>query len=104
MNKTIKKYENACNKIVLEIFKAYFSEYETIEYGYDWFWVSDTVGDVLCIGDYYFSLDDMITALRYNCPEKQFFDWYDHCLSLAREDKKPEVNFKNYIKYYRELK
>ena len=97
MNKTIIKYEKVCQEVALEIIKTYFSEWEGVEYGHDWWWIGDTIGGVMGIGDYFFHFDALVEALRYGATEKQFFDYYDYCLDLASEGKPIDINFKNYI-------
>ena len=89
--KIIKEYEKACQKIAQEINKKYFEGEAEID------WVAEDIGGVLMIADYFFDVDEMITALKYKATEKQFFDWYN--LRLTQSDFIKGINFKNYILY-----
>ena len=88
--KEIKNYEKACQSISKKINNIYFDDCASTD------WVADEIGGIAIISDFFFDMDFMLTALRYNASEKQFFDYYD----LAMEEK-TECNFKNYILYYK---
>ena len=90
--KEIKNYEKACQNILKKINDIYFNAAADID------WIADEIGGVAIISDFFFDMDFMLTALRYNASEKQFFDYYD----LMTEEK-TKCNFKNYIVYYKEL-
>lgn len=76
MNDTVKKlqhdYKAACD--------AYLHRFcELIEmdkYYADWV----DVGGIAEIGDYYVSMQDMITAVEHNVGYEQFIKWYDYTL------------------------
>jgi hypothetical protein len=77
MNNTVKKlqhdYKAACD--------AYLHRFcELIEmdiYYADWV----DVGGVAEIGDYYVSMQDIITAVEHNVGYEQFIKWYDYIMS-----------------------
>jgi len=87
MNKqeTINKYEDSCNLVLEKINNLYF------EGEADTNWAGSEIGGVAIVADYFFDMHYMITALRYEATEKQFFDYYVKSL-----DGEP-MNFKNYL-------
>jgi hypothetical protein len=92
----LKNYENACKKVFLAFIEQYFSDYsESGEY----FFVSDDPTGVLCISDYYFGLDDVITALRYHATYDDIFEWYNYKIDCAMQNRSPKINFQNWILY-----
>ena len=71
----------------------------------DNWWVAEDVGGVLCVGDYYFSFDRILEAIKYKATRKQLFDYYDMELEVGMKMKSHKsvteiigYNFKNYIK------
>jgi len=87
---TIDQYESACNAVLDKINNLYFEGEADID------WVGDEIGGTATIADYFFNMDYMMTALRHNASEKQFFGYYDEQLEKGGA----KMNFKNYIKYY----
>ena len=80
--------------------KKYFKEmYDGEWYKDDIYWIADDIGGTLAVADYFFSLQRIVDAIKYNAPIKKFFNYYDEELELAMEDKPMTMNFKNYIKY-----
>jgi len=92
MKKVIKEYEKSCQEIADKINEIYFNSKQEI------CWIADNIGEVCNMGDWFFDMNYMITALKYNATEAQFFDFYD--LEIERKNK---TNFKNYILFEREL-
>lgn len=43
-------------------------------------WVSSEIGGVICINDYWFSVEDMIDYMKYKYTPKQMFAHYDYGL------------------------
>ncbi len=91
-NEVINNYEKSCKDLVDKINNLYFDGEADID------WVSDDIGGAVTISDYFLDIDFMLTALKYNATKKQFFDYYD--LVIEKEGKQ-DVNFKNYILYYK---
>ena len=92
---TIDLFETACNEVAEKFNNLYFGGEADVD------WISDTPGEVCLMSDYFFDMDFMLTALRYDATEKQVFDYYD---LLIKAEGLPDVNLKNYIKYYKGLK
>jgi len=93
MNKQLQLWEEATLELSLHFVERYFGDDVT-----DVFWISDIIGDVLVVNDYFFSLDFITDAIRYNATEKQLFDFYDLKLEFDTQDKPMEINFRNFIK------
>ena len=65
--------------------------------GTDNYWIGDDRSGVLCVNDYFFSLERVIQALRYSATKKQLFDYYG--METNATDKKPiRISFKNFVK------
>ena len=70
-------YENACN----EYLKAFLKKHG---YGQDYcYWVADEVGGIAEIGDYFVSMETIITDIDWEVPEEEFLKWYDYCLETG---------------------
>lgn len=65
----------------------------------DYYWIAGQIGSVLNIGDYYFSLEDMLDYLRYRYGVDKMFEYYDYALEERTKDKKPIC-----IRDYKKLK
>lgn len=89
----LEKWEAATVKMVQTFVDKYF------EGTADWHFVADRVGDVLCVGDYYFNIDDALTSLRYNATFEQLSDYYYMSLEAAIENKRLDVNYENYVRF-----
>ena len=134
MNKELKKWEIATNKLVNDFLLTYFggdvvtwfkgqgrqkriaedddgTEFTLYDGGSrdcicDGYWVGDEVGDMLDVDGYGITLDNIIDALRYNISETHLFAYLD----LAHEVK-PPINLKTFgflkeedVKYNSETK
>ena len=88
----VKEWEVATQALADEFAKIYFGE------DADSWWVADCIGGVFHVNDYYFNVDDMLTALKFNATFEQVVDYYDLALE-AIENEKTIANFENYIKY-----
>jgi len=93
MKKILSDWEKVTWKLGNYFVERYFGKDTT-----DVFWISDIIGDVLVVNDYFFSLDFITDAIRYNATEKQLFDFYDLKLEFDTQDKPMEINFRNFIK------
>lgn len=66
----IKNYEQACNDILEKINTIYFDGEASTD------WVGEEIGGTAMVSDYFFlDIDFMLTALKEEATEKQFFDW-----------------------------
>jgi hypothetical protein len=90
--KRILGWEVNTNRLAQTFVHKYFGELT------EYFWVSDEIGGTLCAGDYFFSLQDILDALRYKASKKKMFEYYDNVLEKAMKDEKPDYNLKNYLK------
>ena len=74
-NLILQQYYEACKELMGEFVRIYYKE-SGIEDTEVW-WVSNNIGTVACINDYYWNMEDMATAIKHNISEKVLFDWYD---------------------------
>ena len=93
MNKQLQLWEEATLELSLHFVERYFGDDVT-----DVFWISDIIGDILVVNDYFFSLDFIREAIKYNATSRQLFDFYDLKLEFDTQDKPMEINFRNFIK------
>ena len=85
------KETNILRNIFIE---KYFGEVDE----YDFWWIGEEIGGTLAVNDYFFNLERILDALRYNASKKKFFDYYDEELKLQMKDKKMKYNFEHYLK------
>ena len=97
----LKNWEKATQELVDEFTHKYLDRPWDSDFGGD-YWIADEVGTVFCINEYYFGMEIVLYALRYNAPKDKLFDWYDYKMELE-DGETPTVNFKNFIKYGLEL-
>jgi len=90
-------YEKACNDITKRINRVYFDRKQTP------CWIGDEIGCVCNMGDWFFDMDYMVTALKYEATEDQFFDYYNKQMEKTMKDEKMEYSFMDYIQYYKGL-
>jgi len=89
--KELRIWDWATDRLVEAFIEKYFDDPSSV------FWVgNDNDKDVLAVNDYFFSLERIVDALRYNATPKQLFDYCD--LELEAREKELKVNFRNYIK------
>jgi len=81
-------------KLYVEAFlrKHDFFDDETGEY-YDYEWVADEVGGILCVSDYFFGFDDIRYDIDNAIQKDTFFAWYEYCVENEKK-----VNYKSYCK------
>lgn len=91
--KWLKQWEMATHNLTNEFIDKYFKGSAN-----DVFWVGDDIGGVFSINDYFFDLDRMREAIKYNASSKRLFEYQDKELDLAMKDKKMDINFKTYLK------
>jgi hypothetical protein len=92
MIKELKNWEKATQELADKFVKKYYGD-DAVSW-----WVSDEVGDVLQVGDYYWNVGNMTDALRFNCSEERLFEWYDLSLEARSEDKSFQ-NLRTYAQY-----
>lgn len=84
----IKKYEQICNEIVKEFCKKQELDFDPE------MWVAGEVGGVICLGDYYFNLLDIVRDLKTMQPKGLILDWYNE--TLDEKDEGIYINYKSY--------
>jgi hypothetical protein len=92
MKKELLLWEKAINKLTSVFIKKYFDK------DADWYWVADESGGTLCINDYFFNMDRIVEAIRYNASSKKLFEFYDLELEKAKKEEDMKINFKNFLK------
>ncbi len=94
MAKTLKtkelkeQYEKYCNEYVKKFCNKQGFDFK------DFYWISDTVGGTLCIGDYYFNFLDIVWDINSRQPKDLIFKWY---YSIMEYEDNP-INYFNYTK------
>lgn len=88
----VKEWEVATQALADEFVKIYFGE------DADSWWVADSIGDVFHVNGYYFNVDNILIAMRFDATFDQLVDYYDLALG-AIENQKTIANFENYIKH-----
>ena len=96
MNKTLKQYFRACEEVRKTFLKTYYAECP--EYLDDSSWVADDIGGVLIVGDEFWGISDMVTALKFEAKEDDLFAWYHNSIDagLRRES---YYSLENYLKH-----
>jgi hypothetical protein len=77
-------YKHAVESITMCFAHKYFGEY----YQYNKSdWVGLEIGGVICINDYWFNVDDMISFMKYKYTKNEMFAYYDYALEVS-DDKR----------------
>ena len=71
-----KNYQNACNDYLQAFCLKHNFDFEDAKSS----WVSDIPGTIVMVGDYYFSMETIITDINEDVPEHVLFQWYDYSL------------------------
>lgn len=88
-----KNWEESTDEITQEFVRKYFGR------DAEYFWIAEDVGGVLMVGDYYFNLDRIVEAIKYDATRSQLFDFYDMELEKAySSQERLNINFRTYIK------
>jgi len=93
--KKLESWEKATNDITALFIRKYFCSIRDAEH----YWIADQIGGVLYVNDYFFNLDRIIEAIKYDASSEDLFAYYD--LELEKRHgltNGPGVNFKNYLK------
>jgi hypothetical protein len=91
-NKFLKSWEDSTNNLAKYFSSRYFGKKA------EYYWISDEIGGVFVISDYFFSTSDMVDFIRYSYTKDKMFEYYDMSLKSAEKGKNPPINIKNYIK------
>jgi hypothetical protein len=90
-NEYLIRWENATNELAYEFRNKYFDVEDYVD------WISDEIGDVAHIGDYFFEVSDMVDFLKYKYPKKKMFEYYDYALKCY-ENKENPICIRDYKK------
>jgi hypothetical protein len=91
----IERWEDVVNEISVYFAGKYFPK------DAEMWWVSEEVGSVMFINDYFFNPQDMIDFLRYRYSVSKMFEYYWYALKTTEEGGSP-INIKNYKKLIKE--
>jgi len=100
MSKPLKKLEENIESFKEYFIKKYFGSSKNIEH----YWISDEIGGVLSVADYFFSLNDMVEFVRNRYTPKKMFEYYDYALTYNMKDKHKKGDYLINIKNYNKLK
>ena len=87
----IKQWEDATVDLANHFALKYFGK------DCDMYFMADEVGSVLAIGDYFFSVRDIVDFLRCNYTKKKMFAYYDYRLKCTDKNIY-SMNIKSYKK------
>ena len=73
--KELDNYEKACNELATAFIEKYFCDDDIKLKDIDFDWVGNKVGGVAFINDYYFSMDDIVNAIRFKAPKDRLFKY-----------------------------
>lgn len=59
-------------------------------------WVANDIGGVVCCGDYYFSMADIITDITEEAPDNELLAWYEYTLNCGTLGL-PSVNYHSWL-------
>ena len=86
---------NTATQMLADAFvEKYYGEDATYTY-----WVGGEVGDIFFINDDFYDVTRMRQALELNATLEQLQDYQEMEMEI---EARPKVNFKNYVKYYKE--
>ena len=88
----IMRYEDDCNWIAREFTEKYFDK-ESAGDVEEW-WVGGTIGSVIYINDFYFSMEEMVLALSNKVSSKSLFLWYEQWTDCNNYNR---INLKSWI-------
>jgi len=94
MIKELSVWFAATDDIARAFTKRYF---KTERFDKDTFWVADEIGGVFVVGDYFFNVDFMVTALTLKASFKKINTYY--WAMVENPDAPLHTNFENYIKF-----
>ena len=87
------KYETTVELYVLAFMRKHdFFDPDNGEY-FEFDWVGNEVGGILCLSDYYIGFDDIRNDIDNCIPKDNFFAWYDYVLENEKK-----INYKSWLK------
>ena len=86
-------WDKATQDLAIRFVKRYFDSRN-----FDW--VGGRIGDILCVGDYFFNISRVIEAFELKATQKQILEYYDYELEMGMRGQSVEYNFTNYVKYF----
>lgn len=93
MNKNLANWYEATQDLVEDFIATYFVDEDTPRGDLEVYWIADEVGGVLVIGDYFFDMYAITTAIRISCPIEKLFEWYDHTVEHENN-----INLDHYLR------
>ena len=93
MSKLRENYENACNAYLKAFCKKYEFDYDDARGS----WVAGYVGDTCMCGDFFVSLEDMITDIENNAPNGEYIKYYTYSLE-CHEYGISSINYKSWLR------
>jgi hypothetical protein len=90
----LENWKTATNALTIYFIEKYFKDKDWYP---EWFWISDEIGDVLVISDYFFSVTDIASFIEYKYSKDKMFEYYWYAMKCY-EDKEVRINIKNYKK------
>lgn len=86
------RFENICEDYLHAFMRKHeFYDAETGEY-VEYYWVSDDVGGVVCLADYFITLDEIRYDIDNGVDKDVYFKYYE-----SRIEKEHNINYKHYI-------
>lgn len=82
------KYQNVCNKYLQTFCKKHNFDYT------DTHWISDRVGTIVMIGDYFVSMDTIVIDIEQNVPEHVFLQYYNWVIENEKN-----INYDLWLRY-----
>jgi hypothetical protein len=96
METSLKKALTNWEKCTLALARAFVKHYFGNPQDYDWYFISDEIGSVLVINDYFFGMTDIVDYIQYKYSEKDMFDHHDTMLKNAEKGMSIDANIKNW--------
>lgn len=73
-----KRYSEIVNEYLKQFCLKHGLNYDEAKCG----WVANEVGDVVCVGDYYISFDDIRRDIDENINDDEYFKYYNYCVKV----------------------
>lgn len=86
----MRNYQKACNDYLHAFCDKHSFDFEEAKEC----WVSDIPGTITQCGDFFVSMETIITDIEQNVPENMFIKWYDYCMICPENS----LNYKTWLK------
>ncbi len=90
-------YEAACNAYLEAFCKKHECDFEDAKES----WVAEHVGDHVCVGDIFVSMETIRIDIDHNAPEDEWMKWDDYCTTLhalsMEHHRIPTPNFRSWL-------